>query len=165
MAAKTNAARLLDQLGIQYQLREYEVDPNDLAAETVAAKIGLPAEQVFKTLVARGERNGVCMAVVPGDQELNLKALATASKERKVELVPVKELQSVTGYIRGGVTALAAKREFPIYVDETIELFDVISISAGVRGLQILLSPADYLKATKGTMADLSQPKKQASPD
>ena len=161
MAAKTNAVRLLDQLGIQYQLREYEVDPDDLAAETVAAKIGLPPEQVFKTLVARGERNGVCMAVVPGDQELNLKALAAAADERKIELVSVKDLQGLTGYIRGGVTALAAKRDFPVYADETIELFDVISISAGIRGLQILLAPADYLRATKATLADLSQRKKQ----
>src|SRR5215471_19112486 len=160
MATKTNAVRLLDQLRIPYELREYEVDPNDLAAETVAAKIGLPPEQVFKTLVARGERNGVCMAVVPGDQELNLKALASAAGERKVELVPVKELQALTGYIRGGVTAMAAKRDFPVYADETIELFDIISISAGVRGLQILLTPADYLSATKARLADLSQPKK-----
>src|SRR5499427_5645744 len=161
MAAKTNAARLLDQLGIHYELREYDVDPNDLAAETVAAKIGLPPEQVFKTLVARGERNGVCMAVVPGDQELNLKALASAAGERKVELVPVKELQALTGYIRGGVTAMAAKRDFPVYADETIELFDIISISAGMQSLQILLEPADYLAVTKAKLADLSQPKKQ----
>ncbi|HLV86536.1 MAG TPA: Cys-tRNA(Pro) deacylase [Candidatus Sulfotelmatobacter sp.] len=160
MASKTNAVRLLDQLGIHYELREYEVDPNDLAAETVAAKIGLLPEQVFKTLVARGDRNGLCMAVVPGDQELNLKALAAAAGERKIELVPVKELRALTGYIRGGVTALAAKREFPVYVDETIELFDLISISAGVRGLQILITPDDYLRATKATIADLSQPKK-----
>jgi len=157
--AKTNAARLLDQLGIAYELREYEVDPNDLAAETVAAKIGLPPQQVFKTLVARGDRAGVSMAVIPGDQELDLKALATATGERKIQLVPVKELQSLTGYIRGGVTALAAKRDFPVYVEETIELFDMISISAGQRGLQILLSPADYLRATKATLAALSQPK------
>jgi Cys-tRNA(Pro)/Cys-tRNA(Cys) deacylase len=161
MAAKTNAVRLLDQLRIPYELREYQVDPNDLAAETVAARIGLPPEQVFKTLVARGERNGVCMAVIPGDQELNLKALAGAAGERKVELVPVKELQALTGYIRGGVTAMAAKRDFPVYADETIELFDVISISAGMRGLQILLTPADYLAVTKAKLADLSQPKKQ----
>jgi Cys-tRNA(Pro)/Cys-tRNA(Cys) deacylase len=160
MAPKTNAARLLDQLGIPYKLREYEVDPNDLAAETVAAKIGFPPEQVFKTLVARGDRNGICMAVVPGDQELNLKALAAAAGERKIELVPVKELQNLTGYIRGGVTALAAKKDYPVYADETIELFDVISISAGTRGLQILLAPPDYLRASKATVADLSQPKK-----
>ena len=159
MPAKTNAARLLDQLGIRYELLAYEVNPNDLAAETVAAKIGLPPEQVFKTLVARGDRTGVSMAVIPGDQELDLKALATATGERKIQLVPVKELQSLTGYIRGGVTALAAKRDFPVYVDETIELFEVISISAGQRGLQILLAPADYLRATKATLAALSQPK------
>jgi Cys-tRNA(Pro)/Cys-tRNA(Cys) deacylase len=156
---KTNAARLFDQMGIHYELRGYEVDPNDLAAETVAAKIGLPPEQVFKTLVARGDRNGVCMAVIPGDQELNLKALAAAAGERKIQLVHVKELQALTGYIRGGVTALAAKRDFPVYVDETIELFDVVSISAGVRGLQILLAPAHYLRATKGTIAALGQAK------
>lgn len=160
---KTNAARLLDQLGIHYELREYEVDPNDLAAETVAAKIGLPREQVFKTLVARPEGKGdrdAVMAVIPGDQELNLKALATGAGERKIHLVPVKELRALTGYIRGGVTALAAKRDFPVYVDETIELFDTISISAGMRGLQILIAPADYLSATKGTIAALGQPKK-----
>ena len=161
--SKTNAARLLDQLGIHYELREYEVDPEDLAAETVAAKIGFPPEQVFKTLVARPSgsksRHAVCMAVIPGDQELDLKALAAAAREKKMDLVPVKELQALTGYIRGGVTALGAKREFPVFVDELIELFDVISISAGMRGLQILLAPADYLRATKGTIAALSHPK------
>ncbi|MFZ3265197.1 MAG: Cys-tRNA(Pro) deacylase [Terriglobales bacterium] len=160
-AQKTNAARLLDQLGIQYELRAYEVDPEDLAAETVAAKIGLPPEQVFKTLAARGERNGIVMALIPGDQELDLKALAAAACEKKIELVPVKELQALTGYIRGGVTTLAAKRDYPVFVDETIELFDVVSISAGTRGLQILIAPADYLRATKGTVAALSHPKKQ----
>jgi Cys-tRNA(Pro)/Cys-tRNA(Cys) deacylase len=159
MPAKTNAARLLDQLRIHYELREYEVDPEDLAAETVAKKIGLPAEQVFKTLVARGDRNGICQAVIPGDAELDLKALAAASGDRKIQLVPVKELQELTGYIRGGVTALAGKKEYPVYVDETIELFDVVSVSAGVRGLQILLAPGDYLNATKGIVAALSHPK------
>jgi Cys-tRNA(Pro)/Cys-tRNA(Cys) deacylase len=164
-AQKTNAARLLDQLGIHYELREYEVDPDDLAAETVAAKIGLPPEQVFKTLVARPAgtkgHDGIVMAVIPGDQELSLKALAVAAGEKKIELVPVKELQALTGYIRGGVTALAGKREYPVFVDETIELFDVVSISAGMRGLQILIAPADYLRATKGTVAALGQAKKQ----
>ncbi len=162
MAQKTNAARLLDQLGIRYELREYEVDPNDLAAETVAAKIGLPAEQVVKTLVARGDRNGISMAVIPGDQELDLKALANVAGERKVQLVPVKELQALTGYVRGGVTALAAKRDFPVYADQTIELFEMISISAGVRGLQILIAPADYLRATNAKIAALGQAKKSS---
>jgi Cys-tRNA(Pro)/Cys-tRNA(Cys) deacylase len=159
VAHKTNAVRLLDQLGIPYELREYEVDPDDLAAETVAAKIGMPPEQVFKTLVARGDRNGICLAVIPGNAELDLKALAVASGDRKIQLAPVKELQTLTGYIRGGVTALAGKKDYPIYVDETIELFEAISISAGIRGMQIALAPADYLKATRGTLAALAQPK------
>ena len=159
MAHKTNAVRLLDQLAIRYELREYEVDPEDLAAETVAAKIGLPAHQVFKTLVARGDRNGICLAVIPGDAELDLKALAAASGDRKVQLVPVKELQGLTGYIRGGVTALAAKKDYPVYVDETIELFDKISMSAGIRGMQILIAPPDYLKASKANLAAIAQNK------
>jgi Cys-tRNA(Pro)/Cys-tRNA(Cys) deacylase len=158
-SAKTNAARLLDRLDIRYEVREYEVDPEDLAAESVAAKINLPAQQVFKTLVARGDRNGICLAVIPGNCELDLKALAAASGNRKVQLVPVKELQGLTGYMRGGVTALAGKKDYPVYVDEKIELFDVISISAGVRGLQILLSPADYLNATRAVLAPLSHSK------
>ena len=159
MAHKTNAVRLLDQLGIRYELREYEVDPEDLTAETVAAKIALPAEQVFKTLLTNGDRNGLCMVVIPGNSELDLKALAAVSNNRKIQLMPVKELQSLTGYIRGGVTALAAKKDYPVFVDETVELFDVISISAGLRGLQILLAPADYLRATKATLAALAQTK------
>ena len=159
MPSKTNAVRLLDLLGVGYELREYEVDPEDLAAESVAAKIGLPAEQVFKTLVARGDRNGICIAVIPGDTELDLKALAAASGDRKVQLVPVKELQALTGYVRGGVTAMAGKKDYPVFVDETVELFDVVSVSAGMRGLQILLAPADYLAATNAAVALLAHPK------
>jgi Cys-tRNA(Pro)/Cys-tRNA(Cys) deacylase len=160
VAHKTNAARLLDQLAIRYELREYEVDPEDLAAETVAAKIGLPPRQVFKTLVARGDRNGICFAVIPGDAELDLKALAKASGDRKIQLVPVKELLGLTGYMRGGVTALAAKRDYPVYVDERMQLFDAISISAGVRGVQILIAPEDYLSATKARLGALAQSKR-----
>jgi len=146
-------------MNIAYELREYEVDRNDLAAETVAAKIGLPAEQVFKTLVARGDRYGIAMAVIPGDAELDLKALATATGDRKMQLVPVKELQGLTGYVRGGVTVLAGKKDYPVYADETIELFDIISVSAGVRGLQILLPPADYVRAANAIVASLAQSK------
>ena len=153
--------RLLDQLAIRYELREYEIDPENLDAETVAAKIGLPPQQVFKTLVARGDRNGICMAVIPGDAELDLKALAAVSGDRKLQLVPVKELQGLTGYIRGGVTALAAKKDYPVYVDDAVELFDMISISAGVRGMQILIAPDDYLKATNATVGALAQNKKK----
>lgn len=156
---KTNAVRSLDSFGVVYELREYEVDPDDLAAESVAQKIGLPPEQVFKTLVVRGDRTGILLAVIPGSTQLNLKALAQLSGDRKVETVPLKEVQPLTGYIRGGVTALACKKEYPVYVDELIEIFDVISISAGVRGTQILLSPADYLRAVKGVVGAISQDK------
>jgi len=156
---KTNAARLLDTLGIKYELREYDVDPEDLSAETVAMKVGMPAEQVFKTLVARGDRTGVLMAVVPGDAELDLKALAKLSGDRKVDTVPLKELQPLTGFIRGGVTAIGGKKEYPVFVDETMELFDVVAVSAGVRGTQILISPADYLKVVKGKPGPISRTK------
>jgi Cys-tRNA(Pro)/Cys-tRNA(Cys) deacylase len=153
---KTNAARLLDQIGIRYELRQYEVDPEELAAEAVAVKIGLPPGQLFKTLVAQGDRHGICMAVIPGDTELDLEALAAASGDRKIHLVPVKDLQKLTGYIRGGVTALAAKKAYPVYADKSIEQFDLISISAGVRGLQILLLPADYLRVAKATLVTIA---------
>lgn len=156
---KTNAVRLLDRLGVQYELREYAVDPDDLAAETLAAKIGMPAEQVFKTLLARGDRNGLCFAVIPGNCELDLKALAGASGDRKIELAPVKDLQALTGYIRGGVTVLGARKAFPVYADETIQLWDRISISAGVRGTQIILNPQDYLRATGAKLADIARGK------
>lgn len=144
---KTNAARLLDALGIAYELRDYEVDPEDLRAESVARKVGLPTEQVFKTLVARGDRTGVLLAVVPGDAELDLKALARLSGDRKVDTVSLKEVQPLTGYVRGGVTVFGARKDYPVFVDETLELFDVISVSAGVRGTQIFLAPGDYLWA------------------
>jgi Cys-tRNA(Pro)/Cys-tRNA(Cys) deacylase len=156
---KTNAARLLDSLGIAYEVREYEVDPDDLAAESVARKVGLPPEQVFKTLVARGDRHGVCFAVIPGDQQLDLKALAKLSGDRAIDVVPLKEVQPLTGYIRGGVTALAAKKAYPVFADETIELFDVISISAGMRGAQIFLAPADYLRAVSAKVGAIAKEK------
>jgi len=156
---KTNAARLLDRLGIAHELRDYEVDENDLTAETVARKVGLPAEQVFKTLVARGDRNGVCLAVVPGNAELDLKALARASGDRKVDTVPLKEVQPLTGYVRGGVTALGGRREYPVYLDESALGFPRISVSAGVRGTQILIAPGDYARAVHATVAALAKPK------
>ena len=147
---KTNAVRLLERLGIPFELRAYEVDPEDLAAETVARKVGLPPEQVFKTLVARGDKHGVCLAVVPGDCELDLKALAKATGDKKTDTVPLKEVEPLTGYIRGGVTALACKKPYPVYLDETAQLFDVISISAGMRGLQILIAPDDLHPGREG---------------
>ncbi len=159
MAAKTNAVRILEQLGIKFDLREYVVDPDDLSAETVAAKVGLPAEQVFKTLVARGDRHGVCLAVIPGNSLLDLKALATAAGDRKIETVSLNEVQPLTGYIRGGVTAMGCKRDYPVWIDETAQLFDLISISAGQRGLQVLLAPDDYRRAVDGQYAAIAKDK------
>jgi Cys-tRNA(Pro)/Cys-tRNA(Cys) deacylase len=157
--SKTNAARLLDTLGIRYELRDYDAGDEHLTAEEVASRVGLPAEQVFKTLVARGDRTGVMLAVVPGDSALDLKALAKTASDRKCDTVPLKEVTPLTGYVRGGVTALACKKEYPTFVDETVELFDVVSVSAGVRGTQILLSPADYLRATKAQIGAIAKAK------
>jgi Cys-tRNA(Pro)/Cys-tRNA(Cys) deacylase len=156
-AMKTNAARLLDQLCISYELRSYEVDPDDLSAETVAQKVGLPPEQVFKTLVARGDRSGLLFAVIPGSAELELKALAALSANRSVALIALRELTPLTGYLRGGVTALASKKPLPVYVDELIELFETIAVSAGTRGLQLVLAPADYLRATHGVLGAIAR--------
>jgi Cys-tRNA(Pro)/Cys-tRNA(Cys) deacylase len=156
---KTNAARFLDSLGITYEVREYQVDPEDLAAESVARKVGLPPEQVFKTLVTRGDKHGVSFAVVPGDQQLDLKALAQLTGDKKIDTVALKEVQPLTGYIRGGVTALAAKKSYPVFADETIELFDTISVSAGIRGAQLILSPADYIRATNAKVGPIAKEK------
>lgn len=158
---KTNAARLLDAQGIAYELRDYEVDPDDLSAESVARKVGMPAEQVFKTLVAKGDRHGVCLAVVPGDQELDLKALARLTGDRKVDTVPLKDVQPLTGYVRGGVTALAGRKDYPVFVDETFELFDEVAVSAGVRGTQLVLSPADYLRVVNGVVGAIAREKER----
>jgi len=145
-AVKTNAARILDAAGIHYELREYEVDENDLSAPSVAAKIGMPPEQVFKTLVARGDRAGVLVGCIPANAELDLKAIAAASGNKKVELVAVKEVLALTGYIRGGVSPIGLKKPYPFYLDETAELWDAISISAGIRGCQLILAPGDLIR-------------------
>ena len=154
---KTNGARLLESLNIPFALQEYEDDPDDLSAITVARKIGMPPEQVFKTLLTTGGPNSYIFAVIPGNAELDFKKLARASGLRKVEMVPLKEVQPLTGYIRGGVTVFGAKKPFPVFVDETAILFDKISVSAGTRGTQLILSPADYLRATEAQTADLTK--------
>jgi Cys-tRNA(Pro)/Cys-tRNA(Cys) deacylase len=158
---KTNAARYLDSLGIQYEIREYEVAPEEFSAIVVAEKIGLPAEQVFKTLLCvTGEREHV-FAVVPGNAELDFKKVAAAAGARKAEMVSLKDVQPLTGYVRGGVTVFGAKKDFPVYVDETVQLFDVVSVSAGLRGVQVVLHPADYLRAAKAAVADLTKDARQ----
>ena len=146
---KTNAARLLDQAGVRYELREYEVDEADLSAPHVAEAVGLPPEQVFKTLVVRGDRTGVLLACIPGNGELDLKALAAASGNKKVELVPVKEVLGLTGYIRGGVSPVGGKKPFPLFLDETASLWDAIAVSAGIRGCQMLVAPGDLARITE----------------
>jgi len=166
---KTNAARLLDGLGIAYETRTYEVDPEDLTAISVARKIGMPPEQVFKTLLTKvvgpTPREATHLfAVIPGDAELDLKKLAQAAGVKKVELASLKDVEPLTGYVRGGVTVFGAKTAFPAYADETIELFDQISISAGQRGVQIVLAPADYIRAAEATLADLTKSVAPAHP-
>jgi Cys-tRNA(Pro)/Cys-tRNA(Cys) deacylase len=144
---KTNAARYLDSLGIKHELREYTVALEEFSAIVVAEKIGLPPEQVFKTLLCVTSGREHVFAVVPGNDELDFKKLARAAGARKAEMVSLKEVEPLTGYVRGGVTVFGAKKDFAAYVDETIELFDVISVSAGARGLQLVLAPEDYLRA------------------
>jgi Cys-tRNA(Pro)/Cys-tRNA(Cys) deacylase len=154
---KTNAARILEGLGIAYTLQEYEPDPEDLSAVNVARKIGLPVEQVFKTLLTVTGADQYAFAVIPGDAELDFKKLARSAGARKTEMASLKDVQPLTGYIRGRVTVFGAKKDFPVFADETIELFDFISVSAGQRGTQILLAPEDYLRAAKATVADLTK--------
>lgn len=157
MTQKTNAARQLDQMKIPYELREYTVDESDLSAGTVAAKIKFPLEQVYKTLVARGDKTGVMLACIPGDKELNLKALAAISGNKKAEVVPLKEVQPLTGYIRGGVSPLGSKKKYPVFLEEAALPYDTISISAGVRGCQILLNPQNLITAVRATCGSISK--------
>lgn len=153
---KTNAARQLDELGIGYELLSYEVDESDLSAPSVAKKIGLEAAQTFKTLVARGERSGVLLACLPGDAELDLKALARSSGDKKVELVALKEVQPLTGYIRGGVSPLGLMKPFPVLLDELAQVYERIAVSAGIRGLQLYLNPQDLLRAAQARWGSFS---------
>ena len=146
---KTNAARILDRASVRYELREYLVDEDDLSAPHVAAAIGMPPEQVFKTLVARGDRSGILLACIPASADLDLKALAASSGNKKVELVAVKEVLGLTGYMRGGVSPVGTRRPYPVYLDETADLWDVISVSAGVRGCQMLLAPDDLVRVVE----------------
>jgi Cys-tRNA(Pro)/Cys-tRNA(Cys) deacylase len=155
--AKTNAARILDTLGISYELKTYEVDESDLSAVHVAESVGMPIEMVYKTLVCRGDKNGVLMAVIPGGGELDLKALAAASGNKRVEMVHLKEVFGLTGYIRGGCSPLGAKKDYPVYLDASAEQQEVIAISAGKRGEQIILKPADLITASKATVAAVSR--------
>jgi len=154
---KTNAARFLDSLKMDYKISEYEIDESDLSAESVAKKVGLPPEQIFKTLVARGDKTGVLMTCIPGNAELDLKAIASISGNKKVEMVHVKEIQQLTGYIRGGVSPIGSKKSYPIFLDESAMKLPFISISAGQRGIQIFISPGDLIKALNMTLCKIAK--------
>jgi Cys-tRNA(Pro)/Cys-tRNA(Cys) deacylase len=171
---KTNGARFLESLGIPFEMREYEVDPNDLSALTVAKKIGMPPELVFKTLLVTGVAAAggsiYRFAVIPGDAELDFKKLARAASLRKAEMAPLKDVQPLTGYIRGGVTLFGARKPYPVYIDETAILFDRISVSAGARGTQLILSPKDYLRAAQALevevrLADITKARHSTHPE
>ena len=149
---KTNAARLLDKAKIPYELIPYEVDENDLAATHVAAQLGENIEQVFKTLVLHGDRNGYFVRVIPGDHELDLKVAAKESGNKKADLIPMKELLPVTGYIRGGCSPIGMKKEFPTFIHASCLKFEYIYISAGIRGLQIRLNPKDLISYTRAAL-------------
>ena len=153
---KTNAARLLDKAGIAYNLIPYEFEENDLAAQHVADSLGQDISQVFKTLVLRGDRTGHVVCVVPGDMEVDLKALAKVSGNKKVEMIPMKDLLGVTGYIRGGCSPIGMKKRFPTYFHSTATDHDRIYVSAGVRGLQIEIAPHDLIDFVKGTVSEVA---------
>lgn len=157
MIKKTNAARILDRLGIPYEIRTYDVDEGNLGAEIAAAKLGLPPEQVFKTLVARTDRRQVVLACIPASAELDLKALGAAAGGKRADMVPLPQVQPLTGYVRGGVSPLGTRKPYPVILDRSAERWPAISVSAGVRGCQILLAPADLARASGATFCEIAR--------
>jgi len=154
---KTNAVRLLERAGIPFELRSYRVDDDHLSAEKVAAALELQPEMVFKTLITQGDRTGYLFGLIPAGTELDLKQLADSSGNKRVEMVPLRQVLELTGYMRGAVTPLATKRAYPVFIDETVELWPMVSISGGMRGLQILLAPADLLRVTSARLVDIAR--------
>ena len=152
---KTNAARILDKAGVAYSLTSYEVDESDLGAEHLAKQLGVDVNQVFKTLVLKGDRIGHFVCVVPGGSELDLKKAAAVSGNKSCAMIPMKELQAVTGYVRGGCSPIGMKKHFPTFVDESAEVHAAIYVSAGVRGVQLLLPPSDLVRAAGAKVAAL----------
>lgn len=153
---KTNAARLLDKAKIAYNLIPYEFDENDLAAQHVADSLGQDIAKVFKTLVLHGDKTGYVVCVIPGDKEVDLKALAKVSGNKKVEMIPMKDLLSVTGYIRGGCSPIGMKKRFPTFFHSTATEHEVIYVSAGVRGLQVEIAPQDLITFVQATVAPVA---------
>lgn len=157
MSKKTNALRLLDAQKVYYEMVEYQYDADDLSVENIAEDNGLHLERIFKTLVAKGDRNGVAVAVVPGHKNLNFKALAEASGNKKMTLAPVKDIQGLTGYIRGGCSPIGMKKNYPVYLDTSALAYDVIYVNAGQRGLLVGLSPEALRRATEAVVAEISE--------
>lgn len=152
---KTNAIRLVEMAGISYRTEEYEVDENNLSGMHVVEQVSLDAQQVFKTLVTRGDKNGINVFCIPVNCELDLKKAASISGNKKIEMTHMKELLGLTGYIRGGCSPIGMKKKYPTYIDETATLFDEIAVSAGVRGCQIILNPEDLNNFVQGKMVDI----------
>ena len=153
---KTNVMRLLGAAGISFSVKEYPVDESDLSALHAAANLGLPAEQVFKTLVLRGASGAFFVCCIPASSELDLKKTARAAGEKSADLIPMKDLQPLTGYVRGGCSPIGMKKQFPVFIDETAQLFDTISVSAGERGVQVILAPPDLADFISAGFADLT---------
>ena len=154
---KTNAARILDRLNINYELIEYEVDVNDLSAVHVAESAGIPIERVYKTLVLQGDKNGIFVCVIPGGKEINLKKAAIASLNKKAGMIKMSDLEPLTGYIRGGCSPLGMKKNSPVYIDQSALIQPFIFISAGIRGMQIKITPGDLVSAIKAEIADIAE--------
>ena len=154
---KTNAIRILEKEDISYKIREYAIDDGVLTAEGVAEVLGFKPERIFKTLILRGDRSGPMIALTPAGTEINVRSLAKASGDKRVEMVPLREVRDLTGYERGAVTPLGIQRSYPVFIDETVELWDIVGISGGKKGLEILLAPSDLLRVTKATKADFAQ--------
>lgn len=157
MTSKTIACRILDTLNVPYTMHEYDWNEEELDTVTVAQKVGITSSQIFKTLVLRGDKTGTLMACISGDKELDLKSLATASGNKKVEMIPVKAIQTLTGYVRGGVSPLGVKKKYPLYIDESVKDLSLVSISAGRRGLQIFLNGKDLVRACEATISAISR--------
>jgi Cys-tRNA(Pro)/Cys-tRNA(Cys) deacylase len=154
---KTNAMRLLSAAGITFETREYTVDENDLSGVHVAEQLGQPCEQVFKTLVLKGDKTGHLVCCIPVNKELDLKKVSKAAGDKKAEMIPMKDLLSVTGYIRGGCSPIGMKKKFPTYIDETCILFDTLAVSAGIRGAQIIIKPDDLISYTEAVVCELTK--------
>jgi len=155
--SKTNAIRILEKAGVSYELREYDIDDSAFTAEGVAEALGHEPEMIFKTLILRGDRSGPLIALAPAGTEINVRALAKASGDKRVEMVPQRQVRSLTGYERGAVTPLGIQRSYPVFIDETVELWDIVGISGGEKGLEILLAPSDLLSVTGAVTADFAR--------